>query len=110
MLSGAKRKAEGSSNENGSSDAAKLTSPRARPAKSHARREEEEKKEEEEANNRLSPPPRDVEMLDPPHDEGAADVEVGPLEVPAIEVVWTTEVPAIEAERTQAESAEGVRP
>ena len=34
---------------------------------------------------------------------------VGALEVPAIEVVRTTEVLAIEAERTQAEPSEGVR-
>ena len=62
-LSGTKRKAEGSSNEGGSSDVVKLTSPRASPAKSRARREEEEKKEEEEeASNRVSPPLRDVEM------------------------------------------------
>ena len=37
-------------------------------------------------------------------------MEVGALEVPTIEVVRTTEVPAIEAERTRAKSAEGVRP
>jgi hypothetical protein len=37
-----------------------LTSPRASPAKSRARREEE--KEEEEASNRVSPPLQDVEM------------------------------------------------
>ena len=49
-------------------------------------------------------------MQDPPRDEGAADVEVGALEVLAIEVVRTTEVPAIEAERTCAEPIEGVRP
>ena len=52
-LSGAKRKAEGSSPE-GSSDVALLTSPRASPAKSRAHREEEKKKEEEEeASNRV---------------------------------------------------------
>ena len=45
------------SNEGSSSDAAKLTSPRASPAKNRARREEEEKKEEEEASNRVSPLP-----------------------------------------------------
>ena len=49
-------------------------------------------------------------MQDLPRDEGAADVEVGALEVPAIEVVRTTEVPAIEAERSCAEPIEGVRP
>ena len=38
------------------------------------------------------------------------NVEVGALEVSAIEVVRTTEVPAIEAERTRAEPTEGVRP
>ena len=37
-------------------------------------------------------------------------MEVGALEVPTIEVVRTTEVPAIEAERTRAEAAGGVRP
>ena len=49
-------------------------------------------------------------MQDPPRDEGAADVEVGALEVLAIEVVRSMEVPAIEAERTCAEPIEGVRP
>jgi len=98
------------SNEGSSSDAAKLTSPRASPAKSRARHEEEEKKEEEEASNRVSPPPRDVEMQDPPRDEGAANVGVGALDVLGIEVVRTTEVPAIEAERTRAEATEEVRP
>ena len=58
-----------------------------------------------------SPPsPRDVEMQDPPRDEGAPDVEVRSLEVPPIMVVRTTEVPAIEAERTRAEPTVGVRP
>jgi hypothetical protein len=57
MLSGAKWKAEGSSNEGGPSDASKLTSLRASPVKSRARREEEEKKEEGEASNRVSPSP-----------------------------------------------------
>ena len=37
-------------------------------------------------------------------------MEVGALEVLAIEVVRTMEVPAIKAERTQAEPTEGVRP
>ena len=47
---------EEESNEGGSSDAAKLTSPRASPVKSRARHEEEERKEEEEeANNWVSP-------------------------------------------------------
>ena len=70
---------EESSYEGGSSDAAKLTSPRASPVKSRARREEEKKKEEEEeASNRVSSPPRDVEMQDPPRDEGAVNVGVGP--------------------------------
>ena len=42
----------------GSGDAAKLTSPRASPAKSRPRRKEEEKEEEEEeASNRVSPLP-----------------------------------------------------
>ena len=57
MLSGAKRKAEESSNEGSSGDAVKLTSPRASSVKSRARHEEEERKEEEEANNRVSPLP-----------------------------------------------------
>ena len=57
-----------------------------------------------------SPPPRDVEMQDPPRDEGALGVEVGALEVPAIEVVRTMEVLAIEVERTRARPTEGVRP
>jgi hypothetical protein len=64
LLSGAKRKAEGSSTEGGSSDAAMLTSPRVSPAKSRARFREEKKEEEEkeEASNRVSPPLQDVEM------------------------------------------------
>ena len=37
-------------------------------------------------------------------------MEVGALEVPAIEVVRTMEVSAIEAERTRTEPTEGVRP
>ena len=49
-------------------------------------------------------------MQDLPRDEGAMSVEVGALDVPAIEVVRTMEVPTIEAERTRAESIEGVRP
>ena len=68
---------EESSNEGGSTDAIKLTSPRASPVKSRARREEE-RKEEEEASNRVSPPTRDVEMQDPPRDEGAVNVGLGP--------------------------------
>ena len=110
LLSGAKRKAEGSSTEGGSSDAALLTSPRASPAKSRARHEEQEKKEEEEeASNRVSPPPHDVEMQDPPRDEGAVNVAVGALDVPAIEEVRTIEVPAIGAERARADSTKEVR-
>jgi hypothetical protein len=49
-------------------------------------------------------------MQDPPRDEGTVGVEVGALEVLAIVVVRTTEVPAIEAERTLAEPTEGIRP
>ena len=49
-------------------------------------------------------------MRDPPRDEGAVNIGVGALDVPAIEVVRTVEVPTIEAERTRAESTEGVRP
>ena len=49
-------------------------------------------------------------MQDLPHDEGAATVELGALEVPTIEAVRTMEVPAIEAEKTRAEATEGVRP
>ena len=86
-----------------------LTSPRVSPAKSRAHREEERKKEEEEASNRVPPPLQDVEMQDPPHDEGAAQVVVEAREVPAIEVVSTQEVPAIEVGRTQAESSEAAR-
>ena len=56
------------------------------------------------------PPPHDVEMQDPPRDEGAVGVVVGALEVPVMEVVRTMEVPAIEAERTRADPTEGVRP
>ncbi|XP_039804940.1 uncharacterized protein At1g10890-like [Panicum virgatum] len=108
-LSGAKRKAEGSSTEGGSSDAALLTSPRASLAKRQARRGEEKKKEEEEASNRVSPPLQDVEMQDPPRDEGAVHVVVEAREVPAIEVARTEEVLAIEAERTRAEPSEGDR-
>ena len=61
-----------------------LTSPRASPVKIRARREEEKKEEEEEASNMVSPPLQDMEMQDPPHDEGAADIEVEVHEVPAI--------------------------
>ena len=87
-----------------------LTSPRASPAKSRARREEEKKKEEEEeASNKVSPPRQYVQMQDPPHDEGAARVEVKAREVLAIEVVRTTKVPAIHAGRTQAEPSEGAK-
>ena len=57
MLSSAKRKVEKSSNEGGSSDAAKLVSPQASPVKSRAHLKEEERKEEEEASNRVSPLP-----------------------------------------------------
>ena len=74
---------------------------------SHSHREEEKKKEE--ASNRVSHPLRDVEMQDPPRDEGAEQVEVEAREVPAIEVARTMEVPAIEVGRTQAESSEGAR-
>jgi hypothetical protein len=45
-----------------------------------------------------------------PRDEGAVNIRVGALDVPAIEVVRTVEVPTIKAERTRAESTEGVRP
>ena len=51
-----------------------------------------------------------MEMQDSPRDEGAANIGVGALEVPALEVVRTAEVPAIEAEWTRAEATEGVRP
>ena len=108
-LSSVKRKTEESSNEGGSSDATKLTSPRASPVKSRAR-SEEKRKEEEEASNRVSPPSCDVEMQDMPHDEGAVNIAVGALDVPAIEEVRTVEVPAIGAERARADSTEGVRP
>ena len=60
-----------------------LTSPRVSLAKSRAHCEEEKKREEEEASNRVSPPLQDVEMQDPPHDEGAAQVVVEAREVPA---------------------------
>ena len=106
MLSGAKRKAEELSNEGGSSDAAKLTSLRASPVKSRARLEEEE----QEASNRVSPTPHDVEMQDPPCDEGAVNVAVGALDVSAIEEVRTVKVPAIGAERARADSTEEFRP
>jgi len=65
------------------------------PAKSRARCEEEKKKKEEEASNRAPPPLHDVEMQDPPHDEGVAQAVTEAREVLAIEVV-----------RTQAESSE----
>ena len=87
---------EGSSTEGGCSDAALLTLSFASPVKSRARRKEEK----EEANNRVSPPPRDVDMQDPPRNKGAAHVVVEAREVPAIEVARTKEVPTIEAERT----------
>ena len=85
----------------------KLTSPRVSPAKNHARREEEEKKEEEEASNRVSPLPMMWRCRIYPRDEGTVNIGVGALEVPAIEVVLTTEVPAIEAEGTRDEATEG---
>ena len=69
-------------------------------AKSRAHCEEEKKREEEEASNRVSPPLQDVEMQDPPREEGAEQVEVEAREVPAIEVVRTAEVPAVEMGRT----------
>ena len=85
-----------------------LTSLRASPAKSRTRREDEKKQdEEEEASNRVSPPLQDVEMQDPPHDEGAAHMVVKVL---TVEVARTEEVPAIEAERTRAEPSEGSGP
>jgi len=68
-----------------------LTSPQVSPAKSRARCEEEKKKEEEEASNRAPPPLHDVEMQDPPHEEGAAQAVTEAREVPAIEVVRTQE-------------------
>ena len=71
-----------------------LTSPRVSPAKSRSCREEE-KKEEEEASNRVSPPLQDVEMQDPPRDEGASHMVVWASEVPTAEVARTEEVPAI---------------
>ena len=78
--------------------------------KSRARREEEERREEKEASNKVSSPPRDVEMQDPPRDEGAVNVVVRDLDVPVIEEVRTVEVPAIGAERVRADSTEEVRP
>ena len=48
-------------------------------------------------------------MQDSPRDEGAAHVVVEACEVSVIEVVRTMEVPAIEAERTQAEPSEGAK-
>ena len=51
-----------------------------------------------------------MEMQDPPRDEGAVNIAVGALDVPAIEEVRTVEVPAIGAERARADSTEGVRP
>ena len=51
-----------------------------------------------------------MEMQDPPRDEGAANIAVGALDVPAIKEVRTVEVPAIGAERARADSTEGVRP
>ena len=49
-------------------------------------------------------------MEDPHRDEGAVNVRAGALDVPAIEEVRTVEVPAIGAERAQADSTEEVRP
>ncbi|XP_039811745.1 MAP7 domain-containing protein 2-like [Panicum virgatum] len=49
-------------------------------------------------------------MQDPPRDEGAVNAQVGALDVPAIKAVRTVEVPAIEAEKAQAEPLEGIRP
>jgi hypothetical protein len=108
-LSGAKRKADESFTEGGSSDVVMLTSPRASPAKNRTCRVEEKKMEEDEASNRVSPPLQDVEMQDPSRDEGATHIKVEAREVPAIEVVRTAEVPAIEVERTQAEPSEGAK-
>ena len=51
-----------------------------------------------------------MEMQDPPRDEGAVNIAVGALDVPAIEEVRTVEVPAIGAEKARADSTEGVRP
>ena len=51
-----------------------------------------------------------MKMQDPPRNEGAANVGIGALEVPVLEVVQTIEVPAIEAEGTRTEATEGVRP
>ena len=56
----------------------------------------------------VSPPLQDVEMQDPPHNEGAAHVVVEASEIPAVEVERTEEVPAIEAKKTRAEPSEGV--
>ena len=49
-------------------------------------------------------------MQDPPRDEGAMNIAVGPLDVRAIEEVRTVEVPVIGAERARADSTEEVRP
>ena len=51
-----------------------------------------------------------MEMQDPPRDEGAVNVGVGALDVPAIEEVRTVEVPAIGAERVRANSTEEAGP
>jgi hypothetical protein len=84
LLSSAKRKAEESSTEGGSSEAVMLTSPRVSPVKNRARCEEEKK--EEEVSNKVSPPLQDTEMQDPPRDDGVEQVKVEAHEVPAIEV------------------------
>ena len=51
-----------------------------------------------------------MEIQDPPRDEGAVNIAVGALDVPAIEEARTVEVSAIGAERARANSTEGVRP
>ena len=61
------------------------------------------------ASDTVSPPLQDVEMQDPPCNEGVAHVVVEAREVPAIEVARTKEVLAIDAKRTQDEPSEGVR-
>ena len=51
-----------------------------------------------------------MEMQDLPRNEGATNVGVRALEIPALEVVRTAEVPTIETEKTRAEPTEGVSP
>ena len=61
-LSGTKRKAKESSNEGGSKELARVTSPQLSPVRSRAHLDKVEKEKEEEASDRVPPLIHDVEM------------------------------------------------